>query len=142
MKEEKRIQIAGILLAVGMTIILAGAVLPFLGVKIAISRWVLAGGALLALIARFTEPTIPAEKSFRLARLQKLDKMTAALFAIAAACLFAPEGHIEIQRAWIPVLMAAAVMQIYCTFVEGREIKKLQKQEQEPKSAVKGRRKK
>lgn len=124
--EIKRNKVSSILLAISMVLILAGAVLPFFHLKLDTSRWILAAGAAMALIARFLEPVISQHESLRLSRLQRMDKVTAVIFCISASCLFFKEKP-EIYTAWVPLLMAAAVLQIYTTLMTERELKKTAK---------------
>ena len=134
--QQKQKIIANTVLAVGMLVLLAGAVMPFFTLDIYTSRWVLAAGALMALVARFMEPTIDKDESLRLHRLQRLDKVTAVIFCLSAACLFVnffvdPYEYREVIQAWVPILLAGAVLQLYCTFMTELERKKLAKKQKE-----------
>ena len=134
--KKQRKTIANTVLAVGMLVLLAGAVMPFITNDLRTSRWVLAAGALSILVARFLEPVIDKSESLRLNRLQRLDKVTAVVFCISAACLFAEyfvdeHGSWEIIQSWVPVLMAGAVLQLYCTFMTEVERKKIAKKQME-----------
>ena len=134
--KKQRKTIANTVLAVGMLVLLAGAVMPFITNDLRTSRWVLAAGALSILVARFLEPVIDKSESLRLNRLQRLDKVTAMVFCISAACLFVgffvdPIEYREIIQSWVPVLMAGAVLQLYCTFMTEVERKKIAKKQME-----------
>ena len=134
--KKQRKTIANTVLAVGMLVLLAGAIMPFITHDLRTSRWVLAAGALTILVARFLEPVIDKNESLRLNRLQRLDKVTAVVFCISAACLFVeyfvdPFEYREVIQSWVPVLMAGAVLQLYCTFMTEVERKKIMKKQME-----------
>lgn len=133
---NKRKNTANTVLAVGMLVLLTGAVMPFFTNDLRTSRWVLAAGALMTLVARFIEPIIDRNESLRLNRLQRLDKVTAVVYCISAACLFVeyfvdPIEYSEVIQSWVPILMAGAVLQLYCTFMTEVERKKIAKKQQE-----------
>lgn len=143
--KQQRKNIANIVLAVGMLALLTGAVMPFFTSDLHTSRWVLAAGALTTLVARFLEPVVDKSESLRLHRLQRLDKVTAVVYCISAACLFVeffadPFEYREVIQSWVPILMAGAVLQLYCTFMTEVERKKIAKKQQE--EAEKGPKKK
>ena len=123
-----RKDISGIVLAVGMLVILVGAVAPFFFPHdpqiLYTTRWILAAGAVATLVARFLEPVIDKKESLRLNRLQRLDKVAAFIFVLSAAALFYTSSG-EVMMSWVPLLMAGAIIQIYSTLMAGREAKKI-----------------
>lgn len=107
----------GFLTFVAAIVILAATVL-FMFYK-DVSPWMLGCGGILLMIARMTRRL--DDFPLRLKRALRLELFSALL--ITAAAVFMYMG----MREWIALLLSAAILQLYASFIISREIKKDEK---------------
>lgn len=113
MTKETRLKLGNILLCVGMTVLLAGTLVPFFNYNWPWGKYVFAAGALCTLVAQIM---IPAPgKEIRVRRLSHINVISAVLYCIAAYCPFSLD--FSMQRSWVAFLLAGAVLQIYATLM-------------------------
>lgn len=119
-------QLANILLAVGMIVLLVTAVMPLVGMYFAWVKYVYAAGALLTLVARMLERY--TGKSITLRRLYRIQTVSALCYCASAAVLCISLGEYVSEKDWLAFLMAGAVLQIYSSWrIQSEERKESEK---------------
>lgn len=108
------------MLTVGTLILLVMAAMPLLNIEGDWIKWVYAFGAVLVLAERLTERY--HGKNLRISRLFRIGKVSALLYCASAYFVIWPTY--DQPKAWLALLMAGAVAQIYITFVYEHEMKK------------------
>ena len=111
----------GLMTFIAAIVILAATVL-FMFYK-EVSPWMLGAGGILLMIARMTRRL--DEMPLRLKRALRLELFSALL--ITAAAVFMYLG----MREWVALLLSAAILQLYASFIIGKELKKNAKVEAE-----------
>lgn len=111
----------GLMTFIAAIVILAATVL-FMFYK-EVSPWMLGVGGILLMIARMTRRL--DEMPLRLKRALRLELFSALL--ITAAAVFMYLG----MREWVALLLSAAILQLYASFIIGKELKKNAKGEAE-----------
>lgn len=86
-----------------------------------ISPWMLGGGGILLMIARMTRRM--DEMPLRLKRALRLELFSALLITAAAVFMYME------MREWVALLLSAAILQLYSSFIISRELKKNAKNE-------------
>lgn len=113
MKRKINPAIINIALCLGMTLLLATAVLPILNIKWEGLRYLFAAGAALTLIAQIAIPS--PSNQLRVRRLCRINVWSAILYCAAAVCLFTTRQ--DFQNSWVAFLLAGAVIQVYATLM-------------------------
>lgn len=113
MTRETRSKIGNVLLCVGMTVLLAGTLIPFFNHDWPWGKWVFVVGALCTLVAQIMIPSPSSEVRAR--RLSHINVWSAVAYCIAAYCPFSHD--FSMQRSWVAFLLAGAVLQIYATIM-------------------------
>lgn len=96
-------------------IIILAATIMFMFYK-ELSPWMLGCGGILLMIARMTRRM--DEMPIRLKRALRLELFSALLITAAAVFMY-----IE-MREWVALLLSAAILQLYASFIIGKELKK------------------
>jgi len=120
-KQETRVQISSLLVAIGLLIMLVMAVMPLLNINLLRMRWAFAAGAALVLLARIMG--VYSGPALRIKRLHRLLIVSAVLYCASAAMMFYSRGTND----WIAFLLAGLIMQVYASWMIDYEGKKAQK---------------
>jgi len=120
-KQETRVQISSLLVAIGLLIMLVMAVMPLLNINLLWMRWAFAAGAALVLLARIMG--VYSGPALRIKRLHRLLIVSAVLYCASAAMMFYSRGTND----WIAFLLAGLIMQVYASWMIDYEGKKAQK---------------
>ena len=120
-KQEIRVQISSLLVAIGLLIMLVMAVMPLLNINLLWMRWAFAAGAALVLLARIMG--VYSGPALRIKRLHRLLIVSAVLYCASAAMMFYSRGTND----WIAFLLAGLLMQVYASWMIDYEGKKAQK---------------
>ncbi len=120
-KQETRVQISSLLVAIGLLIMLVMAVMPLLNINLLWMRWAFAAGAALVLLARIMG--VYSGPALRIKRLHRLLIVSAVLYCASAAMMFYSRGTND----WIAFLLAGLLMQVYASWMIDYEGKKAQK---------------
>ena len=120
-KQETRVQISSLLVAIGLLIMLVMAVMPLLNINLLWMRWAFAAGAALVLLARIMG--VYSGPALRIKRLHRLLIVSAVLYCTSAAMMFYSRGTND----WIAFLLAGLIMQVYASWMIDYEGKKAQK---------------
>lgn len=107
---KDRQKVANVLLAVGLLVLLAAAVMPLVGLMYPWLRYAYAVGAAMTLLARMLEQY--TGKNLAIKRLYRIQLASAVLYCASAALLF----YSSSEKDWLAFLMAGAVLQLYTTF--------------------------
>lgn len=118
MTQENRTSLSNVLVAIGLLIMLAMAVLPLLNIQFKWLRWVFAVGAVIVLVARILG--MYNGPSLRIKRLHRILITSALLFCASALMMFISYGPTD----WIAFLVAGLFMQLYASWMIDRENKK------------------
>ena len=114
-KQETRVQISSLLVAIGLLIMLVMAVMPLLNINLLWMRWAFAAGAALVLLARIMG--VYSGPALRIKRLHRLLIVSAVLYCASAAMMFYSRGTND----WIAFLLAGLLMQVYASWMIDRE---------------------
>ncbi len=120
-KQETRVQISSLLVAIGLLIMLVMAVMPLLNINLLWMRWAFAAGAALVLLARIMG--VYSGPALRIKRLHRLLIVSAVLYCASAAMMFYSRGTND----WIAFLLAGLIMQVYASWMIDYEGKKAEK---------------
>ena len=121
MAENKRSNIANILVIVGLLMMVVTAVMPLLvnhHFNMEAVRWVFSAGALIVLLGRLID--MYHGPSLRLKRLHVILVFSALLYCVSGSMLFIYERTSN----WIAFLLAGLVVQIYASWMIEREQQK------------------
>ena len=136
---EKRRRYVEVAASVGLLLVLAAMMAPFLGGLLGNSmvwaKWVYAGGALVYTVARVVNVNAPGD-SLRLRRLRRLEFWAGMCFVIGAAFWFYKlqyysgffAGPLAVMRQTVAFTMAGAVLQIVASWMIAARMKKENKQ--------------
>ncbi len=105
-------KLSTVLLIIGLILVAAGVLMPILGNDVVdmTFRYVYAAGALVTLVARLLEPTLPASTPLRIKRLKRLESWSSLMFCVAAFFVF---YSAPVIRDWLAFTLAGAAIQIY-----------------------------
>lgn len=116
------------LLAVGMTLLLATAIMPLAGFSFSWAKYVYACGAILTLAARFFDRY--SGTNLALKRLYRIQFVSSLCYCISAATLCIQFGDLVSGKDWLAFLMAGAVLQIYSSWrIQSEENKETKKEQ-------------
>ena len=121
MTQNKRTNIANILVIVGMIMMIVMAVTPLLvnhQLNMEWMRWIFIAGALIVLVGRLID--IYRGPSLRLKRLHVILVFSALLYCASGSMMFIFQG----TNNWIAFLLAGLAVQMYATWTIEREEKK------------------
>jgi predicted permease len=121
MTQNKRTNLANILVIVGLLIMAVMAVMPLLvnhNINMELMRWIFTAGAFIVLVARLLD--IYRGTSLRLKRLHVILIFSALLYCASASMMFIYEG----TNNWIAFLLAGLLVQMYASWMIEREQKK------------------
>lgn len=134
-KLESRRKYVEIAASVGLLLVLAAMMTPFiggvLGNSVSWAKWVYAGGALVYTVARVINVNAP-DDSLRLRRLRRLEFWAGMCFIIGAAFWFYKLqyysgiffGPLAVMRQTVAFTMAGAVIQIVASWMIAAQMKK------------------
>lgn len=119
-------KLSPILLIVGLAAVAVGVLLPIMTKNPFGNafRYVFAAGAVLTLLARLFQPSLPPKTPIRLKRLLRLESWSALLFCVAAFFAF---YSAPMLRDWLAFTLAGAAIQVYCSIAISLQEKKLKK---------------
>lgn len=124
MTTEQRTNLSNILVAVGLLIMVAMALMPLLptlGISMEVMKWTFAAGAAMVLVARIIG--MYNGPSLRIKRLHRILVSSGVLYCASAAMMFLSQGTND----WIAFLLAALAMQLYASWMIDRESRKAEK---------------
>lgn len=105
-------KLSPILLIIGLMLVAVGVLMPILSGDIYDNtfRYIYAAGAAVSLIARFLQPSLPANTPLRIKRLARLESWSSLLFVVAAFFAFYSSPTL---RDWLAFTLAGAAIQVY-----------------------------
>ena len=118
MTQNKRTNIANILVIVGMIMMIVMAVTPLLvnhQLNMEWMRWIFIAGALIVLVGRLID--IYRGPSLRLKRLHVILLFSALLYCASGSMMFILQG----TNNWIAFLLAGVMVQLYASWMIDRE---------------------
>ncbi len=118
MTQNKRTNIANILVIVGMIMMIVMAVTPLLvnhQLNMEWMRWIFIAGALIVLVGRLID--IYRGPSLRLKRLHVILVFSALLYCASGSMMFVFQG----TNNWIAFLLAGVMVQLYASWMIDRE---------------------
>jgi amino acid transporter len=118
MTQNKRTNIANILVIVGMILMIVMAVTPLLvnhQLNMEWMRWIFIAGALIVLVGRLID--IYRGPSLRLKRLHVILVFSALLYCASGSMMFIFQG----TNNWIAFLLAGVMVQLYASWMIDRE---------------------
>ena len=118
MTQNKRTNIANILVIVGMIMMIVMAVTPLLvnhQLNMEWMRWIFIAGALIVLVGRLID--IYRGPSLRLKRLHVILVFSALLYCASGSMMFILQG----TNNWIAFLLAGVMVQLYASWMIDRE---------------------
>jgi len=124
MTQNKRTNLSGILVIVGLLMMAVMAVTPLLvnhSINLELMRWIYAAGAIIVLAGRLVGAY--RGPSFRLRRLHVILIFSALLYCASASMMFIFQG----TNNWIAFLLAGLIVQLYASWMIDREQQKEEK---------------
>ena len=102
---------------IGLIIVMAAMVLPFLSVSFLITRWIYVAGAAIYLVARILMAGDYSGLPLRQRRLHRLEIWSAIFFVAAAVLMFLRNvGHTD----WVAFTLAGAALVVYANIMLAR----------------------
>lgn len=124
MTQNKRTNLSGILVIVGLLMMAVMAVTPLLvnhNINLELMRWIYTAGAIIVLAGRLVGAY--RGPSFRLMRLHVILIFSALLYCASASMMFIFQG----TNNWIAFLLAGLIVQLYASWMIDREQQKEEK---------------
>ena len=121
MNQEKRTELSGVLVLIGLLVMLVMAVMPLLNLNKEWMRWAFAAGAVIVLVARLMD--VYNGPSLRIKRLYRILITSAIMYCVSALMMFLSRGSND----WIGFLLAGVVVQVYASWMIDRESAKTEK---------------
>jgi hypothetical protein len=113
MSEKKSTGWQGWLIAIGLLLIVVGVLLPIIGMRDDMFKWVYAAGALIGLVGRLFNKA-PEDVPMRVKRLLRIEAWSAIFFCVGAFFMFYPGSN---TADWLAFTLAGGAVLIYTSIM-------------------------
>lgn len=108
------------LVTAGLLLIVAGVLLPILGMGLSVYRWIYAAGAAVCLVGRLFS-RVPDNVPLRVKRLMRIESWSAIFFCAGAFFMFWPGAG---AGDWLAFILAGGAILIYTSIMIPRAMRK------------------
>lgn len=116
------------IITLGLLLIIAGVLLPIIGVGMNVYRWIFSAGALVSLAGRILN--LYDGPVLRIKRLYRIELWSSIFFCVAAFFMFYPGGR---STDWLAFTLAGGALLIYTSIMIPRESAKAAKHREDTK---------